>query len=69
MNAKLTMGMGILLAISACATMPPPTQRSKNGRIAVQAAEADPNVTKYAPLDLDVARATPKTQLSIIKMC
>jgi outer membrane protein OmpA-like peptidoglycan-associated protein len=56
MNAKLTMGMGFLLAISACATMPPPNAALENARIAVQAAEADPNVTKYAPLDLDVAR-------------
>lgn len=56
MKAKLTMGMGFLLAVSACATMPPPNAALENARIAVQAAEADPNVAKYAPLDLDVAR-------------
>jgi outer membrane protein OmpA-like peptidoglycan-associated protein len=56
MKAKLTMGMGFMLAVSACATMPPPNAALENARSAVQAAEADPNVTKYAPLDLDVAR-------------
>ncbi len=56
MKAKLTMGMGFVLALAACATMPPPNAALENARIAVQTAEADPNVAKYAPLDLDVAR-------------
>jgi outer membrane protein OmpA-like peptidoglycan-associated protein len=56
MKAKLTIGMGLVLALAACATMPPPNAALENARIAVQTAEADPNVAKYAPLDLDVAR-------------
>ncbi len=56
MNAKLISGMGLALALSACATMPQPNAALENARAAVQTAEADPNVNKYAPLDLDRAK-------------
>ena len=56
MNAKLITGMGLALALSACATMPQPNETLENARAAVQTAEADPNVNKYAPLDLDRAK-------------
>jgi outer membrane protein OmpA-like peptidoglycan-associated protein len=56
MKAKLTIGMGLALVLAACATMPAPNAALENARIAVQTAEADPNVAKYAPVDLDVAR-------------
>ena len=56
MKSKLPMGMGFVLALSACATMPQPNAALESARIAVQSAETDPNVNKYAPLDLDVAR-------------
>jgi outer membrane protein OmpA-like peptidoglycan-associated protein len=56
MNAKLITGMGLALALSACATMPQPNPALEDARAAVQTAEADPNVNKYAPLDLDRAR-------------
>lgn len=56
MNAKLIMGMGLAAALSACATMPQPNAALDNARAAVQTAEADPNVIKYAPLDLDRAK-------------
>jgi outer membrane protein OmpA-like peptidoglycan-associated protein len=56
MKAKLTIGMGLVLVLAACATMPASNAALENARIAVQTAEADPNVAKYAPLDLDVAR-------------
>jgi outer membrane protein OmpA-like peptidoglycan-associated protein len=56
MKAKLTIGMGLVLVLAACATMPAPNAALENARIAVQTAEADPNVAKYAPVDLDVAR-------------
>jgi outer membrane protein OmpA-like peptidoglycan-associated protein len=56
MKAKLTIEMGLVLVLAACATMPAPNAALENARIAVQTAEADPNVAKYAPVDLDVAR-------------
>ncbi|HEY6621058.1 MAG TPA: OmpA family protein [Steroidobacteraceae bacterium] len=56
MNAKLIAGMGLAVALSACATMPQPNAALENARAAVQTAEADPNVNKYAPLDLDRAK-------------
>ncbi len=48
--------MGLAVALSACATMPQPNPALENARAAVQAAEADPNVNKYAPFDLDRAK-------------
>jgi outer membrane protein OmpA-like peptidoglycan-associated protein len=56
MNAKLMTGMGLALALGACASMPQPNAALETARAAVQTAEADPNVNKYAPLDLDRAR-------------
>src|ERR1700683_1973914 len=56
MNAKLMTGMGVALALGACASMPQPNAALENARAAVQTAEADPNVNKYAPLDLDRAK-------------
>jgi outer membrane protein OmpA-like peptidoglycan-associated protein len=56
MNAKLITGMGLALALGACASMPQPNAALENARAAVQMAESDPNVNKYAPLDLDRAR-------------
>jgi outer membrane protein OmpA-like peptidoglycan-associated protein len=56
MNAKLITGMGLALALGACASMPQPNAALENARAAVQRAESDPNVNKYAPLDLDRAR-------------
>jgi outer membrane protein OmpA-like peptidoglycan-associated protein len=56
MNAKLSTAMGLALALSACASMPQSNAALEDARAAVQTAEADPNVAKYAPLDLDRAR-------------
>jgi outer membrane protein OmpA-like peptidoglycan-associated protein len=56
MNAKIFTGMGLALALGACASMPQPNAALETARAAVQTAEADPNVNKYAPLDLDRAR-------------
>jgi outer membrane protein OmpA-like peptidoglycan-associated protein len=56
MNAKILTGLGVALALSACASMPQPNAALETARAAVQSAEADPNVNKYAPLDLDRAR-------------
>ena len=56
MNAKLLTGMGLALLLGACVSMPQPNAALETARAAVQTAEADPNVNKYAPLDLDRAR-------------
>jgi outer membrane protein OmpA-like peptidoglycan-associated protein len=56
MNTRIFTGMGLALALGACATMPQPNAQLETARAAVQAAEAYPNVNKYAPLDLDRAR-------------
>jgi outer membrane protein OmpA-like peptidoglycan-associated protein len=56
MNARILTGMGLALALGACATMPQPNAALETARAAVQSAEADPNVNKFAPLDLDRAR-------------
>jgi outer membrane protein OmpA-like peptidoglycan-associated protein len=56
MNAKLITGVGLAVALSACVTVPLPNADLENARAAVQTAEADPNVNKYAPLDLDRAK-------------
>jgi outer membrane protein OmpA-like peptidoglycan-associated protein len=56
MNAKLFTGMGLALALGACASMPQPNAALETARSAVQTAEADPNVNRFAPLELDRAR-------------
>jgi outer membrane protein OmpA-like peptidoglycan-associated protein len=56
MNAKLITGIGLALVLGACATMPETNPVLESARAAVQAAETDPNVNKYAPLDLDRAK-------------
>ncbi|HEV7357899.1 MAG TPA: OmpA family protein [Steroidobacteraceae bacterium] len=56
MNAKLLTGIGLALALGACATMPETNPALESARAAVQTAEADPNVNKYAPLELDRAK-------------
>ncbi|HEY5264775.1 MAG TPA: OmpA family protein [Steroidobacteraceae bacterium] len=56
MNAKLLAGMGVSLALCACATTPKPNAALESARSTVQSAEADPNVNKYAALDLEAAK-------------
>lgn len=56
MNAKFYTGLGLALALGACVSMPQPNAALETARVAVQMAEADPNVNKFAPLDLDRAR-------------
>jgi outer membrane protein OmpA-like peptidoglycan-associated protein len=56
MNAKLLTGLGLALTLGACASMPEPNAALENARAAVQTAEADPNVQRYAALDLEAAR-------------
>jgi outer membrane protein OmpA-like peptidoglycan-associated protein len=56
MNTRFILGMSAALALGACATTQPPNPALESARTAVQTAEADPNVNRYAPLDLQAAR-------------
>jgi outer membrane protein OmpA-like peptidoglycan-associated protein len=56
MNAKVISGLGLALILGACAGAPQPNAALENAHVAVQTAEADPNVSKYAALDLEAAR-------------
>jgi outer membrane protein OmpA-like peptidoglycan-associated protein len=56
MNMKLLTGMGLGLALCACVSTPQPNAALESARAAVQTAESDPNVGKYAALDLETAR-------------
>jgi outer membrane protein OmpA-like peptidoglycan-associated protein len=57
MNAKLTTAVGLALALGACVTAPPETNAGLEiARQQVASAEADPNVARYAPVDLDAAK-------------
>jgi outer membrane protein OmpA-like peptidoglycan-associated protein len=56
MNAKFMTGIGLALALGACASSPQPNAALETARAQVAAAEADPNVVRYAPLDLEAAK-------------
>jgi len=56
MNVKVFTGIGMALALGACVSMPQPNAALEDARAAVRTAEADPNVSKYAPLDLERAK-------------
>jgi len=56
MNNKLIASISISLAMAACASVPQVNVALENARSAVRSAEADPNVAKYAALDLHTAR-------------
>lgn len=56
MNARLMMGIASALALGACASAPQPNAALETARTQVAAAQADPNVVRYAPLDLETAK-------------
>ena len=56
MNMKLLTGLGLGLALCACVSTPQPNAALESAHAAVQAAESDPNVSKYAALDMETAR-------------
>lgn len=60
MIAKLLIGMAAACMVAACASTPMPNAALESARTRVQSAEADPNVARYAALDLAAA----KTQLA-----
>lgn len=56
MNTKLLIALGMALLLGACASTPQPNLALEAARTAVQSAQADPNVSKYAALDLEAAK-------------
>jgi outer membrane protein OmpA-like peptidoglycan-associated protein len=56
MNTKILLGISAALALGACATTQQPNAALETARTAVQSAEADPNVNRYAALDLQAAK-------------
>jgi outer membrane protein OmpA-like peptidoglycan-associated protein len=56
MNTKLVTGIALALTMGACASVPKTNVALENARSAVRSAESDPNVNKYAALDLHSAR-------------
>jgi len=56
MNARIVMGMGWALVLAGSVSTPQPNAALERARTVVQAAEADPNVHKYAALDLEAAK-------------
>jgi outer membrane protein OmpA-like peptidoglycan-associated protein len=56
MNVKLISAMSLALALGACAGGPRPNPALESAHDAVRSAESDPNVSKYAALDLEAAR-------------
>jgi outer membrane protein OmpA-like peptidoglycan-associated protein len=56
MNTKLWTGLGVALIMAGCASTPQPNAALESARTVVQSAEADPNVAKYAALDLQAAK-------------
>ena len=56
MNMKLSTTLLLALALGACASAPQPNAALESARAAVHAADADPNVARYAALDLEAAK-------------
>ena len=56
MNAKIVISVGLMLGMAGCASTPRPNAALQSAQAAVNAAEADPNVSKYAALDLETAK-------------
>ena len=56
MNTKLLAAMAAAMSFAGCASTPTTNPALENARTAVRSAEADPNVGKYAALDLQAAK-------------
>jgi outer membrane protein OmpA-like peptidoglycan-associated protein len=56
MNTKLLAAMAVAMTFAGCASTPTTNPALENARAAVRSAEADPNVGKYAALDLQAAK-------------
>jgi outer membrane protein OmpA-like peptidoglycan-associated protein len=53
---RILMGLGSALGIAACASVPQPNAALEAARSEVQTAQANPNVVKYAAVDLESAK-------------
>ncbi len=56
MNTKLITAISLALTVAACASVPQTNVALEEARSAVRSAEADPNVSVYAALDMNTAR-------------
>jgi len=56
MKRPLIVTLGIALGLAACASAPQPNAALESAKAAIQTAETDPNVAKYAALDLAAAQ-------------
>jgi outer membrane protein OmpA-like peptidoglycan-associated protein len=57
MNTKLLAAMALAMTFAGCASTPTTNPALESARTAVRSAEADPNVSKYAALDLQAAKS------------
>ncbi len=55
-RTHLSIAIALALCVGACASMPNPDAALEGARTEVQAADANPNVHKYAALDLEAAK-------------
>jgi len=56
MNTKLWIGIVVAFGAAGCASTPQPNAALESARNIVRSAEADPNVVKYAALDMESAK-------------
>ncbi len=56
MNTKLLAAMALAMSFAGCADLPKSNTALDSARTAVQSAEADPNVSRFAALDLQTAK-------------
>jgi len=56
MNVRSLLGISVAMALGACASTPTTDPALESAQAAVRSAEADPNVTQYAALDLSNAQ-------------
>ena len=56
MNAKHIAAISLALALAACASTPRPDAAMDDARAAIGAADANPNVSQYAALELETAK-------------
>ena len=61
MNTKLLTAMALALSFAGCVSTPKTYPALETARSAVHSAEADPNVSKYAALDLQAAKGELQT--------
>jgi outer membrane protein OmpA-like peptidoglycan-associated protein len=56
MNARIVIGLALMVGMAGCVSTPEPNAALVNARAAVQTAQADSDVNRYAALDLESAK-------------